>query len=185
MLLLSTQVVEWLVCQRKCKEHVLAHVLKDHIRCMGYLNFVTIFVMLRTNPIHDPFTRIFAGVKETFEGFPPIVGTSLKVKPTKGSNSPKVRRMYNGTQGICQLQISWGAIIKYDWEGGGRNLIFSAKYFVPHEEKKILYFHAPVNIFDFASYPSFCQRSLCYDNFMYMYNSMMNCTLFCQISLQI
>ena len=26
-----------------------------------------------------------------------------------------------------------GAVIKYDWEGGGgRNLNFSAKYFVPH-----------------------------------------------------
>ena len=57
------------------------------------------------------------------------------------------------------------AVIKYDWEGGGRNLNFSAKYFLPHKEK-ILYFHAPVNIFDFVSYPSFCQRNLCYDNFM-------------------
>ena len=67
---------------------------------------------------------------------------------------------------------------------GWKDLNFSAKYFVPHEEK-ILYFHAPVNIFDFVLYPSFCQRSLCSDNFMYMYNLMMNCTLFCQISLQI
>ena len=33
------------------------------------------------------------------EGFQLIVGNSLKVKPTKGSNSPKARRMYNGTQG--------------------------------------------------------------------------------------
>ena len=41
--------------------------------------------------------------------------------------------------------------------GGGRNLNFSAKYFVPHEGK-ILYFHAPVNTFDFVSYPSFVKE---------------------------
>ena len=57
--------------------------------------------------------------------------------------------------------------------GGGKNLNFSAKYFVPHEGK-MLYFHAPVSIFDFVSYPSFCQRSLYNDNFMYMYNLMMS-----------
>ena len=70
-----------------------------------YLNFVTIFVMLRPNPICDLFTRMFTGVKGMLEGFQAIVGNSLKVNPTKRSNSPKVRRMYNGTQGICQLHI--------------------------------------------------------------------------------
>ena len=71
-----------------------------------YLNFVTIFVTLRPNPICDLFTRMFTGDKGMLEGFQPFVGNSLKVKPTKGSNSPKVRRMNNGTQGgICQLHI--------------------------------------------------------------------------------
>ena len=72
---------------------------------LGYLNFVTIFVVLRPNPIRDLFARIFTGVKGMLEGFQPIVGISLKVKPTKGSNSQKVRRMYNEHRGICQLQI--------------------------------------------------------------------------------
>ena len=68
---------------------------------------------------------------------------------------------------------------------GGKNINFSAKYFVPHEKKQ-LYFHASVNIFDFVSYPNFCQRTLCHDNFMYMYDLVINCsTLLCQISLQI
>ena len=44
------------------------------------------------------------------EGFQPIVGNSLKVKPTKGSNSPKVRRMYNGAQGDMSAAnlVTWG-----------------------------------------------------------------------------
>ena len=66
---------------------------------VGYLNFVTIFVVLRPDPICDLFTRTFTGVKGMLEGIQPIVGNSLKVKPTKGSNSPKVIRMYNGTHG--------------------------------------------------------------------------------------
>ena len=41
MLLLSTEVVEWLVFQRKCKEHVIDQVPYK----VGYLNFVTIFVV--------------------------------------------------------------------------------------------------------------------------------------------
>ena len=55
------------------------------------------FVVLRPNLIRDVFTRMFTGVKGMLEGFQPIVGTSLKVKPTRGSNSPKIRRIYNGT----------------------------------------------------------------------------------------
>ena len=66
---------------------------------VGYLNFVTIFVVLRPNPVCDLFIRMFTGIKGMLEGFQPIVGNSLKGKPTKGSNSLKVRRMYNGTQG--------------------------------------------------------------------------------------
>ena len=44
------------------------------------------------------------------EGFQPIVGNSLKVKPTKGSNSPKVRRVYNGTPGDMSAAnlVTWG-----------------------------------------------------------------------------
>ena len=72
---------------------------------VGYLNFVTIFVVLRLNPICDLFTKMFIGVKGMLEGFQPIVGNSLKVKPTKGSNSPKVRRCIMEHRGICQLQI--------------------------------------------------------------------------------
>ena len=77
---------------------------------VGYLNFVTIFVVLRPNPICDLFTRMFTGVKGMVEGFQPIVGNSLKVKPTKGSNSVKVRRIYNGTQGDMSAAnlITWG-----------------------------------------------------------------------------
>ena len=52
-----------------------------------------------------------------------------------------------------------GAVIKYDWEGGGRNLNFSAKYFVLHEEN-ILYFHVPVNIFDLFHTPVFVKEVL-------------------------
>ena len=33
---------------------------------------------------------------------------------------------------IPPAQEPKGAVIKYDWEGGGRNLNFSAKYFIPH-----------------------------------------------------
>ena len=36
---------------------------------VGYLNFVTIFVVLRPNPICDLFTRMFTGVKGMSEGF--------------------------------------------------------------------------------------------------------------------
>ena len=77
---------------------------------VGYLNFVTVFVVLRPNPICDLFTRMFTGVKGMLEDFQPIVGNSLKTKPTKGSNSPKVRRMYNGTQGDMSAAniVTWG-----------------------------------------------------------------------------
>ena len=75
-----------------------------------YLNFVTIFVMLRPNPICDLFTRMSTEVKGMLEGFQPIVENSLKVKPTKRSNSPKVRRIYNGTQGDMSAAhlVTWG-----------------------------------------------------------------------------
>ena len=43
--------------------------------------------------------------------------------------------------------------------GGGRNINFSANYFVPHEEK-ILYFHAPVNMFDFFMLQFLSKKSL-------------------------
>ena len=54
MLLLSTQVIEWLVFQRKLEE------VQRTCACpgfegpykVGYLNFVTIFVVLRPNLIH-------------------------------------------------------------------------------------------------------------------------------------
>ena len=49
---------------------------------MEYLNFVTIFVVLRLDPICDLFTRMFTGVNGMLEGFQPIVGNSLKVKAT-------------------------------------------------------------------------------------------------------
>ena len=77
---------------------------------LGYLNFVSIFVVLRPDPICDLFTRMFTGVNRILEGFQPILGNSLKVKPTKGSNSPEVRRMYNGTQGDMSAAnlVTWG-----------------------------------------------------------------------------
>ena len=76
---------------------------------IGYLNFATIFVVLRPNPICDLFTRVFTGVKGVSEGFQPIVENSLKVKPTKGSNSPKVIRVYNRTQGYMSAAnlVTW------------------------------------------------------------------------------
>ena len=75
-----------------------------------YPNFVTIFVMLRPNPICDLFTRMFTGDKGMLESFHPFVGNSLKIKPTKRSNSPKVRRMHNGTQGDMPAAhlVTWG-----------------------------------------------------------------------------
>ena len=44
------------------------------------------------------------------EGFQPIVGISLKVKLSKRSNSPEVRRMYNGTQRDMSAAnlVTWG-----------------------------------------------------------------------------
>ena len=72
---------------------------------VGYLNFVTILVMLRPDPICDLFTRMFTGVKGMLEGFQPIVGNSLKVNPTKGSNSPKSEGCIMEHRGIYQLQI--------------------------------------------------------------------------------
>ena len=36
---------------------------------LGYLNFVTIFVVLRHDPVRDLFTRMFTGVKGMLEGF--------------------------------------------------------------------------------------------------------------------
>ena len=41
--------------------------------------------------------------------------------------------------------------------GGGRNLNFSAKHFIPHKNRT-LYFHAPENIFDFISYPQLLSK---------------------------
>ena len=96
MLLLSTQVVEWRVYRGSAKSMCSG---SEGPYKVGYLNFVTIFVVLRSNPICDLFTIMFTGVKGMLEGFQPVLENSLKVKPTKGSNSPKVRRMYNGTQG--------------------------------------------------------------------------------------
>ena len=66
--------------------------------------------MLRYNPICDLFTRMFTGLKGMLDSFQPFVGNSLKVKPTKGSNSPKIRRMYNGTQGDMSAAylVTWG-----------------------------------------------------------------------------
>ena len=103
MLLLSTQV--WSGFSVEEVQRTCACSGSEGPYKVGYLNFVTIFVVLRPNPICDPFTIMFTGVKRMLEGFQPIVGNPLKVKPTKGSSSPKVRRMYNGTQGIYQLQI--------------------------------------------------------------------------------
>ena len=67
-------------------------------------------MVLKPNPICNLFARMFTGVKGMLEGFQRIVGNSLKVKPTKGSNSPKVRGMYNGTQGDMSAAnlVTWG-----------------------------------------------------------------------------
>ena len=77
---------------------------------VGYQNFVTILVVLRPDPICDLFTRVFTGVKGMSEGFQHIVGNSLKVKATKGSNSPKIRGMSNRTQGDMSPAnlVTWG-----------------------------------------------------------------------------
>ena len=44
--------------------------------------------------------------------------------------------------------------------GGGRNLNFSVKCFIPHEEK-ILYCHASVHFFYFVHTPVFIKEVLC------------------------
>ena len=72
---------------------------------VGYLNFVTIFVVLRSNPICDLFTIMFTGVKGMLEGFQPVLENSLKVKPTKGSKVQRSEGCIMEHRGICQLQI--------------------------------------------------------------------------------
>ena len=87
---------------------MLAQVLEDHIRwdikisrpylwCSDQILFVT-------------YLPVFTGVKGMLEGFQHIVGNSLKVKPTKGSSSPKVRGMYSRTQGYMSAAnlVTWG-----------------------------------------------------------------------------
>ena len=108
MLLLSTQV--WSSLSVEEVQGTCACTGSEGPYKVGYLNFVTIFVVLRPNPICDLFTRVFTGVKGMLEGFQHIVGNSLKVKPTKGSNSPNVGGMYNRTQldmSAANL-VTWG-----------------------------------------------------------------------------
>ena len=79
---------------------------------------------------------------------------------------------------LNDLSLSKGAVIKYDWEGGRRNLNFCAKYFIPHKEK-ILYVHT-LATFLFCFIPQFSsKKSRCMSLPSSLYNLMMNHTLFC------
>ena len=98
MLLLSTQVVEWLVCQGRAKNSACSG--SEGPYKARYLNFVTIFVMLRPNPIYDLFTRMFTGVKGMLEGFQPFVGNSPKDPTVQRSEGCIMEH-----RGICQLHI--------------------------------------------------------------------------------